>query len=52
MCTGVGSYTDTTLSMSADATFRMLGLPVAAKATIDAQASVGCLPRRLDVTSQ
>jgi hypothetical protein len=35
--TGVGTYTDTTLSMSADATFKMLGLPVAAKATIDAR---------------
>lgn len=34
---GVGTYTDTTLSMSADATFKMLGIPVAAKATIEAR---------------
>jgi hypothetical protein len=34
---GVGSYTDTTLTMSADATFKLLGIPVAGKATIDAR---------------
>ena len=34
---GAGTYTDTTLAMSADASFRMLGLPVTAKATIDAK---------------
>ena len=34
---GVGTYTDTTLDMSADATFKMLGIPVAAKATIEAR---------------
>ena len=35
--TGVGTYTDTTLSMSADATFKLLGIPVAGKATIEAK---------------
>ncbi len=35
--TGVGSYTDTTLSMSADATFKLLGIPVTGKATIEAR---------------
>ena len=34
---GTGTYTDATLSMSADATFRMLGIPVVGKATIDAR---------------
>ncbi len=35
--TGVGTYTDTTLSMSADATFKLLGIPVTGKATIEAR---------------
>ena len=34
---GVGTYTDTTLSMSADATFKLLGIPMSAKATIEAK---------------
>lgn len=34
---GIGTYTDTTLSMTADATFRLLGIPVAGKATIEAR---------------
>ncbi len=34
---GSGTYTDTTLSMSADAMFKFMGLPVAGKATIDAK---------------
>ena len=34
---GAGTYTDTTLSMSADATFKMLGIPVSGKATIEAR---------------
>ncbi len=34
---GAGTYTDTSLSMSADASFRLLGIPVAGKATISAK---------------
>lgn len=34
---GSGTYTDTTFSMAADATFRLLGIPMAGKATIDAR---------------
>lgn len=33
---GAGTYTDTKLSMSADATFKLLGIPVSGKATIEA----------------
>ncbi len=34
---GAGTYTDTALDMSADATFKLLGIPVAGKATIEAK---------------
>jgi hypothetical protein len=34
---GVGTYTDTTFDVSADATFKLLGIPVAGKATIEAK---------------
>ena len=35
--TGGGTYTDTTLNMSADAAFRLLGIPVSGRATIEAK---------------
>ena len=34
---GAGSYTDTTLTMSADATFKLMGIPMAGKAAIEAR---------------
>ena len=35
--TGAGTYNDTSLTMSAAATFKLLGIPVAGKATIEAK---------------